>query len=116
MTGGSSSLQGMVELGEEIFLMPVRLGLPDYRGSLAEVVRSPRYSTGLACSGRHGAAAAASAYAVAGQLVQAHSGKDEKLVSRQFLRVLSKTRKNEGDPFGSEGACRAAASEAERLK
>src|SRR5687767_13291983 len=38
ITGGSSSLQGMVELGEEIFHMPVRLGLPNYRGSLEEVV------------------------------------------------------------------------------
>ena len=40
ITGGSSSLQGMVELGEEIFHMPVRLGLPNYRGSLVEVVRT----------------------------------------------------------------------------
>jgi cell division protein FtsA len=47
ITGGSSSLQGMVELGEEIFHMPVRLGLPLYRGSLAEVVRTPRFSTGV---------------------------------------------------------------------
>ncbi len=45
ITGGSSSLQGMVELGEEIFHMPVRLGLPNYRGSLVEVVRTPRFST-----------------------------------------------------------------------
>ena len=47
ITGGSSSLQGMVELGEEIFHMPVRLGLPQYRGSLEEVVRTPRFSTGV---------------------------------------------------------------------
>ena len=47
ITGGSSSLLGMVELGEEIFHMPVRLGLPLYRGSLAEVVRTPRFSTGV---------------------------------------------------------------------
>ncbi len=47
ITGGSSSLQGMVELGEEIFHMPVRLGLPHYRGGLAEVVRTPRFSTGV---------------------------------------------------------------------
>ncbi|MEE8254720.1 MAG: cell division protein FtsA, partial [Nitrosomonadaceae bacterium] len=47
ITGGSSSLQGMVELGEEIFHMPVRMGLPLYRGSLAEVVRTPRFSTGV---------------------------------------------------------------------
>ena len=47
ITGGSSAMQGMVELGEEIFHMPVRLGLPQYAGGLADVVRSPRYSTGL---------------------------------------------------------------------
>ncbi len=47
ITGGSSSLQGMVELAEEIFHMPVRMGLPLYRGSLAEVVRTPRFSTGV---------------------------------------------------------------------
>jgi len=47
ITGGSSSLLGMVELGEEIFHMPVRMGLPLYRGGLAEVVRTPRFSTGV---------------------------------------------------------------------
>jgi cell division protein FtsA len=47
ITGGSSSLQGMVELGEEIFHMPVRLGLPNYRGGLEEVVLTPRCSTGI---------------------------------------------------------------------
>jgi cell division protein FtsA len=45
ITGGSSAMQGMVELGEEIFHMPVRVGTPNYAGSLAEVVRNPRYST-----------------------------------------------------------------------
>jgi cell division protein FtsA len=47
LTGGSSVMQGMVELGEEVFHMPVRLGVPTYVGGLAEVVRNPRYSTGL---------------------------------------------------------------------
>ncbi len=47
LTGGSSMMQGMVELGEEIFHMPVRIGLPKYQGSLAEVVRSPRYATAM---------------------------------------------------------------------
>src|SRR5690349_14474148 len=47
ITGGSSSLEGMVELGEEIFHMPVRLGLPKYHGSLEEVVVTPRCSTGI---------------------------------------------------------------------
>ncbi len=47
ITGGSSLMQGMVELGEEVFHMPVRLGLPQYVGGLAEVVRNPRYATGV---------------------------------------------------------------------
>src|SRR5512134_1076668 len=47
LTGGSSTMQGMVELGEEIFHMPVRLGLPKYQGGLAEVVRTPRYATAM---------------------------------------------------------------------
>jgi cell division protein FtsA len=47
ITGGSAAMQGMVELGEEVFHLPVRLGLPNYRGSLAEMIRNPRYSTGI---------------------------------------------------------------------
>ena len=47
LTGGSSSMQGMVELGEEIFHMPVRIGQPHYQGRLAEVVRNPRYATAV---------------------------------------------------------------------
>ena len=60
LTGGSSVMQGMVELGEEIFHMPVRIGVPRYAGGLAEVVRAPRYATavGLLLEGaaqlRHG--------------------------------------------------------------
>ncbi len=47
ITGGSSAMAGMVELGEEVFHMPVRLGIPQYVGGLAEVVRTPRFSTGV---------------------------------------------------------------------
>jgi cell division protein FtsA len=47
ITGGSALMKGMVELGEEVFHMPVRVGIPQYQGALAEVVRSPRYSTGM---------------------------------------------------------------------
>jgi cell division protein FtsA len=45
ITGGSSAMEGMVELGEEVLHMPVRLGTPAYTGSLSEVLRNPRYST-----------------------------------------------------------------------
>ncbi|MCW5575670.1 MAG: cell division protein FtsA [Burkholderiales bacterium] len=47
LTGGSSAMQGMVELGEEIFHMPVRIGMPQYAGGLSEVVRNTRYATGV---------------------------------------------------------------------
>jgi len=47
LTGGSSVMQGMVELGEEIFHMPVRIGMPRYSGGLADVVRNPRYATAM---------------------------------------------------------------------
>lgn len=47
LTGGSAVMQGMVELGEEIFHMPVRVGVPKYSGGLADVVRSPRYATAV---------------------------------------------------------------------
>jgi cell division protein FtsA len=47
ITGGSAQMKGMVELGEEVFHMPVRVGVPQYSGPLAEVVRNPRYSTGM---------------------------------------------------------------------
>lgn len=45
LTGGTALMTGMVELAEDIFLKPVRVGVPDYHGNLYEVVRSPRYST-----------------------------------------------------------------------
>jgi len=47
LTGGSSVMRGMVELGEEIFHMPVRVGMPRYSGGLAEVVTNPRYATAM---------------------------------------------------------------------
>ena len=54
ITGGTSMLQGMAELGEEVFHLPCRVGAPSYMGGLADVVRSPRYSTavGLLMHGR----------------------------------------------------------------
>jgi cell division protein FtsA len=45
LTGGTALMEGMVELGEDIFLKPVRVGVPDYQGGLADVVRSPRFAT-----------------------------------------------------------------------
>jgi len=45
LTGGTAVMPGMIELGEELFHMPVRLGAPKYSGSLADVVQTPRFAT-----------------------------------------------------------------------
>ena len=45
LTGGSAVMPGMVELGEDIFLKPVRRGIPKYSGTLAEMVAQPRAAT-----------------------------------------------------------------------
>lgn len=47
LTGGSSKMEGTVELGEEIFHMPVRLGMPHSISGLVDIVRNPIYSTGV---------------------------------------------------------------------
>ncbi len=47
LTGGSSKMEGAVELAEEIFHMPVRLGAPQYVTGLVDVVRNPIHSTGV---------------------------------------------------------------------
>ena len=45
LTGGSCVMPGMVELGEDIFLKPVRRGSPQYRSALADMVAQPRAAT-----------------------------------------------------------------------
>jgi cell division protein FtsA len=47
LTGGSSKMEGVVELAEEIFHMPVRVGMPQHVSGLGDVVRNPIYSTGV---------------------------------------------------------------------
>ncbi len=47
LTGGTSKMEGAVELAEEIFHMPVRLGIPQGVAGLADVVRNPIYATGV---------------------------------------------------------------------
>ena len=44
LTGGSALMQGMVELGEDIFLKPVRVAAPQYNGALADMVAQARAS------------------------------------------------------------------------
>lgn len=45
LTGGSALMQGAIELAEEVFHMPVRLGVPQYITGLQEVIHNPIYST-----------------------------------------------------------------------
>ncbi|BCX80713.1 cell division protein FtsA [Methylomarinovum caldicuralii] len=47
LTGGSAKLTGLVELAEEIFHMPVRLGMPRHVTGLTDVIRNPAYATGV---------------------------------------------------------------------
>ena len=79
ITGGSSAMQGMVELGEEVFHMPVRLGLPSYSEGLSEVIRNPRYSTGVGLL-------------MAG-VAQHERQKIEKMQNGSFKHVLERMRK-----------------------
>ena len=45
LTGGSVVMPGMVELGEDIFLKPVRRGVPKYARALSDMVAQPRAAT-----------------------------------------------------------------------
>ena len=47
LTGGTSKMEGVVELAEEIFHAPVRIGAPHNVAGLADIVRNPVYSTGV---------------------------------------------------------------------
>ncbi len=45
ITGGSAMMPGMIELGEDIFLKPVRRGMPRYTGALSDMVAQTRAAT-----------------------------------------------------------------------
>jgi cell division protein FtsA len=47
LTGGSAKVMGLIELAEEIFHMPVRMGTPQNVTGLTEVVKNPIHSTGV---------------------------------------------------------------------
>jgi cell division protein FtsA len=46
LTGGTSKMEGVVELAEEIFHMPVRIGYPQTIKGLTDIIRNPIYATG----------------------------------------------------------------------
>jgi cell division protein FtsA len=47
LTGGSAKMEGAVELAEEVFHVPVRLGIPQGISGLGDVVRNPIHATGV---------------------------------------------------------------------
>lgn len=47
LTGGSAILEGMPELAEQVFNLPVRRGTPTGIGGLTDLVNSPIYATGV---------------------------------------------------------------------
>ena len=47
LTGGTSKMEGAMELAEEIFHMPVRVGAPQYAQGLSEIIRNPIYATAV---------------------------------------------------------------------
>jgi cell division protein FtsA len=47
LTGGTSKMEGVVELAEEIFHMPVSIGRPQGVSGLADIVKNPIYSTAV---------------------------------------------------------------------
>ena len=47
LTGGGASLNGIVDVAQEIFNMPVKIGIPDTINGKAEIINNPRYATGI---------------------------------------------------------------------
>jgi len=47
LTGGSALMKGMTDLAEEIFHVPVRVGMPQYVGGFSERVHNPRFATAV---------------------------------------------------------------------
>ncbi|MEI8297962.1 MAG: cell division protein FtsA [Pseudomonadota bacterium] len=47
LTGGSAKMEGAVELAEEVFHVPVRLGVPQGVSGLGDVIRNPVHATGV---------------------------------------------------------------------
>lgn len=69
LTGGSAKMEGVVELAEEVFHMPVRLGMPQYVTGLIDVVRNPIHATGvglLLFGARHAALKEPNAFSASG--------------------------------------------------
>jgi cell division protein FtsA len=99
LTGGSSKMEGLVDLAEEMFHMPVRLGQSAGVAGLVDVVRNPIYATGVGLllfgnQSRNQRSRRPSSAAACGR-----DGADEELVPGKFLnwvagmQVMSGSRK-----------------------
>ena len=88
LTGGSAKMEGVIELAEEVFHAPVRLGLPQGVSGLVDVVRNPIHSTGvgLLLFGRENYLRAA-ARAPVGERRAQRRRPHEGVVPGQFLRA-----------------------------
>ncbi|MEG3592187.1 MAG: cell division protein FtsA [Pseudomonadota bacterium] len=47
LTGGSSNMEGLADLAEEIFHLQVRVGSPQYVSGLVDIVKNPIHATGV---------------------------------------------------------------------
>lgn len=81
LTGGSSLLDGIVDLGEQIFNLPVRIGFPAGVGGLTDVVKDPSYATAVGLV----------IYGSKHQHVKAYNGKDIDILKniREFFSNIA---------------------------
>ncbi len=47
LTGGTSNIEGITELGEQVFNMPVRIGYPVDVGGIVDIINNPIYATAV---------------------------------------------------------------------
>ena len=80
LTGGVAVMDGIVELAEEVLGVPVRRGVPQGVGGLVDVVRNPRFATGVGLV-LHGGHMADSPYL--------HPIKEDGVTSRIIKRMRS---------------------------
>ena len=85
LTGGGSKMEGIVDLAEELFHMPVRVGVPHYVSGLGDVISNPVHATGvglLLAGSRHPSLRASAS--PAGEAVGSLWGKFRKWVTGEF--------------------------------